>query len=158
MPELGQYGSVRGAPSNGCLYRDWVTRHFTHYFPVDFIHEKYIILKQDDGLILRLCGECINSSRTIIFCAKNSNFCEYEMNDSLKRREKLQQLEKLNDALMEEYKRWNAEADEAMRSYSNTRGGSAMEQMFMSKHNSARDRAKSAYDRACEVRHQMGEV
>ena len=80
------------------------------------------------------------------------------MNDSLKRREKLQQLEKLNDALMEEYKRWNAEADEAMRSYSNTRGGSAMEQMFMSKHNSARDRAKSAYDRACEVRHQMGEV
>jgi len=24
MPELGKYGSVRGALSNGCLYRDWV--------------------------------------------------------------------------------------------------------------------------------------
>ena len=24
MPELGPYGSVRGALSNGCLYRDWV--------------------------------------------------------------------------------------------------------------------------------------
>jgi hypothetical protein len=23
MPELGKYGSVRGALSNGCLYRDW---------------------------------------------------------------------------------------------------------------------------------------
>ena len=24
MPELGPYGSVRGALSNGCLYRDWI--------------------------------------------------------------------------------------------------------------------------------------
>jgi hypothetical protein len=23
MPELGKYGSVRGALSNGCLYRDY---------------------------------------------------------------------------------------------------------------------------------------
>ena len=23
MPKLGTYGSVRGAPSNGCPYRDW---------------------------------------------------------------------------------------------------------------------------------------
>jgi len=26
MPELGPYGSVRGALSNGCLYRDWPQR------------------------------------------------------------------------------------------------------------------------------------
>ena len=28
MPELGQYGSVRGVLSNGCFYRDWLNGRY----------------------------------------------------------------------------------------------------------------------------------
>ena len=78
------------------------------------------------------------------------------MNDSPQRREKLQQLVKLHDQLMDEYRRWDAESDEAMRNYRDTLGGPAMEQMFMGKYNSARDRAKRAYDQACKVLREIG--